>query len=134
MVALDLLAEVRGPPNLLDEHDHCLEEVLRVFDPDLAALDCLTGLVRGSDPAFARALADVAIGRAEKKQRSNLYDGGGPRCARLVPLSGPLHLDRDHAIGSLEQQVRRAAEAPLMVDQRVSGTLVSGRRLLLPRG
>jgi len=134
MVAMDLLAEVRGPPNLLDEHDHCLAEVLRVFDPDLAALDCLTGLVRGSDPAFARALADVAIGRAEKKQRSHLYDGGGPRCARLGPLPGPLHLDRDHAIGSLEQPVRRAAEAPLMVDQRVSGTRVSGRRLLLPRG
>jgi len=134
MVALDLLAEVRGPPNLLDEHDHCLAEVRRVVDPDLAALGWLTGLVRGSDPAFARALADVAIGRAEKKQRSPLYEVGEHRCARLGPLPGPLHLDRAHAIGSLEQQVRRAAEAPLMVDHRVSGTLVSGRRLLLPRG
>jgi hypothetical protein len=134
MVGMDPLAEVRGPPNLLDEPDHCLAEGLRVFDPALAALGCLTGLVRGSDPAFARALADVAIGRAEKKQRSPLYDVGGPRCARLVPLPGPLPLDRDHAIGSLEQPVRRAAEAPLMIDQRVSGTLVSDRRLLLPRG
>ena len=70
MVARDLLAEVRGPPNLLDEHDHCLAEVLRVFDPNLAALDCLTGLVRGSDPAFARALADVVIGRAERVLRA----------------------------------------------------------------
>jgi len=66
MVAMDLLAEVRGPPNLLDSHDHCLAEGLRVFDPVLAALDGLTGLVRESDPAFARALADVAIGRAER--------------------------------------------------------------------